>query len=96
MFSDGGVPTVMYVDPSKLNALPTSPGTYPGFPNHVPLFPLTISSVLPSAGHQLIMFAGGGSHVGDGDGDGVGVGVDCAEASPSFATKASLKPALLG
>src|SRR5262249_41027784 len=64
MFSDEGVPIVMCDDPSKLKALSTSPGRYAGLPIHVPVLPPTISLVFPSPGHQLIIFAGGGTHAG--------------------------------
>src|ERR1700704_776181 len=74
IFSEAGVPAVTNDAPSKLKALPTSPDANAGFPTHVPLLPLMMSLVLFSPGHQLIMFAGGGTQPGD------AVGVDVAVA----------------
>src|SRR6266571_7686217 len=50
--------------PSKLNACPTSPGAKVVPRCSVPGLPSQISLALPSPGHQLTMFEGGGTHVG--------------------------------
>src|SRR6266571_1686231 len=61
--------------PSRLKACPTLPGANVAPFCSVPLLPSCMSFALPSPGHQLIMFGGGGSHVGDATGLGDGVGV---------------------
>src|SRR6266568_163738 len=50
--------------PSKLNACPTSPGAKVVPRCSVPGLPSQISLALPSPGHQLTMFEGGGTHCG--------------------------------
>src|SRR5207248_2663757 len=83
--SEGESGTVTYCEEEALkpNACPTSPaGKVTPF-CAVPLFAPTMSLALPSPGHQLTMFGGGGTH------DGVGVGVTTPPGEPVTMTPGS-------
>jgi len=56
--SESGICTKPFV-PSKRKPCPTLPGTKLAPPSNVPLFPLTVSVALPSAGHQATSPSGG-------------------------------------